>query len=235
MDYNIPTLFVVSGPNGAGKSTYIKILLPPELKDCKPFDRDKTRSTIENELFGKTTDLTADQKRQSQGDMETILQKEMVKAASEKKHFVLETPLSHPDYWRYIDFFANKGYLVQLSYMCLDSIKDCKMRVSKRVKEGGHNVDVHTIKGVYEMNLKYINEFRDTFKQISLYDGMKKPDLIARLESGNVVRVEPLAFKKSWIKQGLTDIYNDLVRSGKEKSHLGIYKVENDQNQNLGR
>jgi len=235
MDYNIPTLFVVSGPNGAGKSTYIKPLLPPELKDYKPFDRDKTRSNIEHELFGASTGLTADQKRQSQGDMENVLKTEMIKAATDKKHFVLETPLSHPDYWQYIDFFTNKGYQVQLSYMCLDSVKDCKLRVAKRVREGGHDVDVHTIKGVYEMNLKYINEYRDTFKQISLYDGMKKPELIARIENGNVLVVETLFSKKNWIKQGLPDINNELVKFQKEKGNSKVFKGENDLNQNLGR
>lgn len=236
MDYSQPTLFVVSGPNGAGKSTFIKTLLPPELKDYKPFDRDKTRSNIEKELFGKTTGLSQDEKRQSQQSMEAVLKTEMVKASTDKKHFVLETPLSHPDYWQYIDYFTNKGYQVQLSYMCLDSEKDCKLRVAKRVNEGGHNVDPHTIKGVYEMNLKYINEYRNTFKQISLYDGMKKPELLAQIENGKAQLVHSAFKAKAWIKKGLPDINNELINFYKAQGSSKILSKGNiNQSQDLGR
>ncbi len=82
--------------------------------------------------------------------MEDFLVAQMNKAIETRKHFVLETPLSHPDYWRYLDRFESKGYQIQLNYLCLDKVKDCEQRVRQRVSEGGHAVDARTIKGVYE-------------------------------------------------------------------------------------
>lgn len=140
MDYFKPTLLVISGPNGAGKSTFIQFLLPDGFEGIVSFDRDKTRSEFENELraggmpeqeiAGKALRL-----------MEVRLEHEMNEAISAKRHFVLETPLSHPDYWKYIDRFENKGYQIQLNYLGLDKTKDCKARVQRRVMEGGHDVD----------------------------------------------------------------------------------------------
>ncbi len=93
--------------------------------------------------------------------------------------------------------FENRGYQIQLSYLGLDKIKDCKARVQRRVMEGGHDVDAETIKGVFERNLKYNNDFRSTFKVISLYDGMKKPTLLAKILDGQVLLVDPIALKKT--------------------------------------
>jgi predicted ABC-type ATPase len=131
----------------------------------------------------------------------------MDEAIANQRHFVLETPLSHPDYWKYIDKFENRGYQIQLNYLGLDKIKDCKSRVHRRVMEGGHDVDAHTIKGVFEMNLKYINDFKDTFAEISLFDGMKKPTLLARIANREVVLAEKAALKKTWIRTGMPAIH----------------------------
>lgn len=48
--------------------------------------------------------------------MEDFLIAQIDKAIEQRKNFVLETPLSHPDYWKYIDRFESKGYQIQLNY-----------------------------------------------------------------------------------------------------------------------
>ena len=202
MDYSKPALLVISGPNGAGKSTHIQTMLPAELECIPSFDRDNTRVQFEkllvstgvekHELFRKSTRM-----------MEERLLEEMKNAIRLKNHFVLETPLSHPDYWRYIDLFKNNYYEVQLNYLCLDKVSDCVARVGQRVIEGGHYVDPNTIKGVYEKNLEHINEYRDTFKVIELYDGMRFPTLLAKIEDGVVIFAEKNAMKKKWVTSGL--------------------------------
>lgn len=60
------------------------------------------------------------------------------------------------------------------------------------------------------MNLKYINDFRDTFKEILLYDGMRKPSLLARIAGNEVKLAEPMALKKAWIKTGMPDIASQI-------------------------
>jgi predicted ABC-type ATPase len=210
MDYSKPTLLVISGPNGAGKSTFIASLLPIEFGEIVSFDRDKTRTEFEQELLGEpfaSTERTA----RATHMMEASLEEAMDKAIAEKNHFVLETPLSHPDYWKYIDRFELNGYQVQLNYLCLDNTKACKFRVEQRVREGGHHVDATTIKGVYEMNLRHINEFLSTFKLIELYDGMISPALLAKIEDQQVVVAKEEALKKQWIKSGLPAIAAKLV------------------------
>jgi predicted ABC-type ATPase len=210
MDYSKPTLLVISGPNGAGKSTFIQFLLPDDFEGIVSFDRDKTRSEFELQLKGEKIP-----EREVAGKalrlMEAKLEQVMDEAIVSGRHFVLETPLSHPDYWKYIDRFENKGYQIQLNYLCLDKIKDCKARVQHRVIEGGHDVDAQTIKGVYEMNLKYINDFRNTFKEISLYDGMNKPSLLVKIADNEVMLATPKALKKAWIKTGMPDIASQIL------------------------
>lgn len=210
MDYSKTTLLVISGPNGAGKSTFIASLLPEAFKGITSFDRDKTRMLFEQELWVNALapdELTARATRLMEASLETA----MDKAIAAKTHFVLETPLSHPDYWKYIDRFERNGYQLQLNYLCLDNIRACKFRVEQRVREGGHHVDARTIKGVYEMNLQHINEYKDTFKIIELYDGMIAPALLVKIEDNRVILAKEQALKKQWIKSGLPAITANLL------------------------
>lgn len=205
MDYSKPTLLVISGPNGAGKSTHIQTMLPKEFDGIWSFDRDLTRTEFEDQLTNEGFSQN-DLAKLATIRMEEKLVNKMKLAIQNQQHFVLETPLSHPDYWRYLDLFENNGYQIQLNYLCLDKISDCTARVGQRVLEGGHYVDPDTIKGVYEKNLEHINDFNTTFRIIELYDGMKVPTLLAKLEDNEVIWANKLALKKNWIKKGMPEI-----------------------------
>ena len=205
MDYSKPSLIVISGPNGAGKSTHIQMMLPSEFGNIYSFDRDKTRIEFANQLAVEGVN-SHDIPLRSTRMMEELLVQEMKQAINSRNHFVLETPLSHPDYWRYIDLFENNGYQIQLNYLCLDKVSNCIARVDQRVIEGGHYVDPGTIKGVYQKNLEHINEFYKTFRVISLYDGMNEPALLVNIEDNSVTAAVDWALKKDWIKKGLPSI-----------------------------
>ena len=111
MNYSKPTLIVLSGPNGAGKSTHAQSMLPSDFEGMLSFDRDKTRTKFEEEL--KSQSFEAGQIFvKANAMMEKRLVEEMRWAIGLKHHFVLETPLSHPDYWAYIDLFENSGYQI---------------------------------------------------------------------------------------------------------------------------
>jgi predicted ABC-type ATPase len=122
----------------------------------------------------------------------------------------LETPLSHPHYWAYIDLFEKSRYQIQLNYLCLDKVSDCIARVGQRVIEGGHYVEPGKIKGVYEKNLEHINEYKSTFKVIELYDGMRVPTLLARIEDNKVTFAVKQVMKKNWISSGLPSLAQDI-------------------------
>ena len=104
MDYSKPALLVISGPNGAGKSTHIQTMLPEELVGIWSFDRDKTRTQFEAQLAAQNFPV-GDIPKQATLMMEERLIQEMKSAINHGRHFVLETPLSHPDYWKYLDLF----------------------------------------------------------------------------------------------------------------------------------
>jgi predicted ABC-type ATPase len=209
MDYSKPTLLVISGPNGAGKSTHIQTMLPDQFEGILSFDRDQTRVSLEVELKAAGV-LDIDIVPRATRMMEEKLFLEMKKAIVNNEHFVLETPLSHPDYWKYIDMFESAGYQVQLNYLCLDKVGDCIGRVQQRVLEGGHLVRPDTIKGVYNDNLMHINSQYQSFRRIELYDGMLVPTLLCSLDNNIVEYVSPKALKKTWIKRGLSLLYTQL-------------------------
>ncbi|WP_158798012.1 zeta toxin family protein [Pedobacter sp. L105] len=206
MDYSKPTLLVISGPNGAGKSTHIQTMLPDPFEGIFSFDRDQTRVSFELELKAAGV-LEIEIVPRATRMMEEKLFLEMKKAISNKEHFVLETPLSHPDYWKYIDMFESAGYQVQLNYLCLDKVGDCIGRVEQRVLEGGHLVRPDTIKGVFNDNLMHINSQYQSFQRIELYDGMLVPTLLCSLDNNIVEYLSLKALKKTWIKKGLPLLY----------------------------
>jgi len=209
MDYSKPTLLVISGPNGAGKSTHIQTMLPDPFQGIHSFDRDKTRVFFEVELQMAGVPEIEIVPRATRM-MEEKLFDEMKKAITNQENFVLETPLSHPDYWKYIDMFESAGYQVQLNYLCLDRIGNCIGRVEQRVLEGGHFVRPDTIKAVYNDNLMHINSQFKTFKRIELYDGMVVPTLLCSLENSIIEYVSSKVFTKTWIKKGLPSLYMQL-------------------------
>jgi len=49
----------------------------------------------------------------------------------------------------------------------------------------------------------FINEYSKTFGVIELYDGMKLPKLLVRIENNQGIHADKLSLKKNWIKNGL--------------------------------
>jgi len=193
-----------------GKSTHIQTMLPDAFGSIVSFDRDNTRLGFEKQIEGRGNIPEEEVFGRATRMMEDRLIYEMKEAISQKKHFVLETPLSHPDYWVYIDLFEQGGYQIQLNYLCLDKVSNCIARVAQRVLEGGHYVAPNTIKGVYDKNLEHINNNIKTFKLIELYDGMIVPTLLVTINDGKVTYADEDALKKRWIKSGLTVLYPNI-------------------------
>ncbi|MHA4741286.1 zeta toxin family protein [Dyadobacter sp. MSC1_007] len=220
MNYSKPTLLVISGPNGAGKSTHIQTMLPEAFDGIVSFDRDRYRTNFEQQLADEGVNaemLTPEATRL----MEKELLNFMKIAIANKEHFVLETPLSHPDYWAYLDLFEKNGYQIQLNYLCLDKVADCIARVGQRVLEGGHYVSPDTIAGVYDRNLAHINLYKDTFACIELYDGMTFPKMLARLENHIVTYADKSALKKRWIRDGIPTIAANIKAFNERKKTKG--------------
>ena len=111
-------------------------MLPSAFDGLLSFNRDETRVRFEKELISNNT-LPQEVFSKATRMMEEVLVEQMKDAILSKEHFVLETPLSHPDYWRYIDLFERNGYQIQLNYLCLDKVSDCIARVGTKGKGRG--------------------------------------------------------------------------------------------------
>ena len=136
LDYSEPTLLVISGLNHAGKSTHIQSMLPEVFGDILSFDTDNTRTEFELALLEQGCPVDIIPKRSTEL-MEMKLVEQMKTLIAAKDHFVLKTPLSHGNYWGYLDLFEKYGYQIQLNYLCLNKVYDCVARVGQRVLEGG--------------------------------------------------------------------------------------------------
>jgi len=202
MDYSKPTLYIVSGPPGAGKSTFGKILLPNTARGLEIFNGDmqiiKTATEfhlqgMDKDFIEKTTGPLVDDQ------LRDLITQTIVKG----KNFALETPLANPHSWKFIDPFKQHGYQIHLSYLCLDSVRDCQARVFQREKKGGVIIPPEATAGVYKYNLHNINNRVDYFDAIHLCDGMQCPTILAKIENGKVMSARPEALAKEWITQGL--------------------------------
>ena len=86
-------------------------MLPATFAGIWSFDRDQARSEFEALLTAQQVPKTSITKQATEM-MEEKLVGEMKKAIGNKSHFVLETPLSHADYWNYLDLFEANGYQI---------------------------------------------------------------------------------------------------------------------------
>lgn len=136
MDYSKPTLLVISGPNGAGESTYIQSMLPKEFEGISSFNRDEIRVQFERHLVEPGISKI-DRLRNATAMMESQLVEEMKNAIAKQEHFVLETPLSDPYYWTYLNLFEDAGYHVQINYYALIQSSIVKQGFSKGFQKVG--------------------------------------------------------------------------------------------------
>jgi predicted ABC-type ATPase len=156
-----PTLLVIAGCNGSGKSSYSKLLAPPGFQ---PFDYDiqflkSYRSLLDIDIREEMAHNLASAE----------LERQIDQSIAEKNNFCYETNFnSTPLHWP--ELFKNKGYKLQLIYLCLKSIDDAIERVAIRVQNGGHNVSDSEIKSRYFAGFSNLDSHFDFFDIIDIFD-----------------------------------------------------------------
>lgn len=138
----MPKLFIIAGCNGAGKTTASYTILP-EILDCVEY---VNADEIARGLSPFNPGLA--QIRASKIMIDRI--QELI-----EKHatFGIETTLSTKALARIVVQAQNAGYQVTVVFMWLSLPELAIERVSLRVKSGGHNVPVDTIRRRYGMGI----------------------------------------------------------------------------------
>ena len=118
-----PKLFIIAGCNGAGKTTAAMTLLP-DLLGCKQF------VNAGRIMLARVAILMA-----------------------ARATFAIETTLATRSYSQLIKAAHKAGYTVELIFVWLSSPQAAKVRVARRVAEGGHDIPDHIIERRYAAGL----------------------------------------------------------------------------------
>lgn len=124
-----PRCFVIAGPNGAGKTTFARELLPKDAGVVHFINADLIAgglSPFKPELAARAA--------------ARLLLREIDRLARERQEFGFETTLSGLAYARRLQQWRDNGFLIEMVYLRLSSVKLALQRVAGRVRQGGHNV-----------------------------------------------------------------------------------------------
>ena len=146
-------LYIIAGPNGAGKTTASYTILP-EIFNCNEF-------VNADEIAKGISPFNPDRVAIQAGK---IMLKRIDELISGNITFAFETTLSARNFIKYIQKAKENNYEIILLFLSLNSKDLAIKRVETRVKEGGHNIPLETIKRRFENGLK---NFFQLYKQVA--------------------------------------------------------------------
>ncbi|WP_116969852.1 hypothetical protein [Blastomonas sp. UPD001] len=92
----------------------------------------------------------------------------------------VETVLSSPKYLRLVDLAHDKGFIVRMLYVVLDSVEAQYERVAIRVRTGGHDVPRDKIAARRTRSFEMLGEFFSKLDELFVFDNTtSEPKLIA--------------------------------------------------------
>jgi predicted ABC-type ATPase len=136
----VPTAIIIAGPNGAGKTTFAREYLASEDRRFEFVNADEIIRSLD-----RPSDILA-------GRMMLDRIDELVEARID---LAIETTLASLGYARKIPAWREKGYVVSLVYLRLESVEQSMARVRLRVAAGGHDIPANTIRRRFAKSLHY--------------------------------------------------------------------------------
>jgi predicted ABC-type ATPase len=149
-----PNVVVVAGPNGAGKSTSAPAILKERLNIVEFVNAD----TI-------AAGLAAFAPEKAQVQAGRIMLSRIHQLVRHQTDFAFETTLAARSYARRLTKMAEKGYNVHLLFLWLPSADFAIERVADRVRIGGHDVPLETIRRRYKAGLR---NFFELYRPLAL-------------------------------------------------------------------
>jgi predicted ABC-type ATPase len=167
---------IVAGANGAGKST---------LKDeyIRPGGIYFNGDIMFAHFANKYPQLSVEQLG---GTVAGTLEKSINEAIEKRIDFAFETNFSSDMATDMAKKFKKNNFTVNLVYIGIDSLEECKKRVAARIGLGGHNVSEKLIEFNYHEGIKRVSENLALFDNITFVDNMKagKNEIVALLKKG---------------------------------------------------
>lgn len=155
-----PQLLIIAGPNGAGKSTYSKDISQP---GAIIFDADKERAAFRRQF--------PDLPEQSIAfAVEQVFLDQVELALKRRSDLTIETNFRDHALMATVSQFQQQGYKASLIYLGLTSIEQSIDRVQRRVSQGGHFVDNHSIRYNYTEGLRNLAFFAARFDAVRVID-----------------------------------------------------------------
>jgi predicted ABC-type ATPase len=175
-----PTMFMIAGPNGAGKSTLYETRIKPKTE--APFinaDKIQKNELDDQSVAGayKAAEIAEERRREH-----------LVSG----KSFVSESTFSHPSKLELLSDATAAGFRVVLYHVNVKNADLSVERVSRRVRQGGHDVPEDKIRERYERNQSLIRKAALQADRTFIYDNSiigKPPRLLIELRAGDVHRV----------------------------------------------
>ena len=138
----MPDLYIIAGCNGAGKTTASYTVLP-DILFCKEF-------VNADEIARGLSPFQPEKVALQAGK---IMLKRIDELILQKESFAIETTLTTLSYQHTIKNAQRSGYKVTLIFFWLNDVNLAIERVKLRVKDGGHNIPVETIRRRYRKGI----------------------------------------------------------------------------------
>ncbi|WP_341227866.1 zeta toxin family protein [uncultured Arcticibacterium sp.] len=153
-------LYIIAGCNGAGKTTASMTVLP-ELLECYEFVNADNIAAGLSPLNPEGAAIRAGRLMLERIDY--LLEKGV--------DFAFETTLATKSFANFIKEAKDKGYEITLLFFWLKNPEVAKLRVSKRVSEGGHDIPETVIERRYFRGINnLVNIYSNLVDDILVYD-----------------------------------------------------------------
>ncbi len=155
-----PSVVVLAGPNGAGKTT----LAPAMFRDVLRIDEFVNADTIAAGLSGFAPERSAFAAGR-------IMMARLRSLAAGRSSFAFETTLATRSFAPWLKGLQATGYLVQISYIWLESPEIAVARVGQRVMQGGHHVPEADIRRRYRRGISnFVGLYHEMADGWTVYD-----------------------------------------------------------------
>lgn len=164
----MPDVVIIAGPNGAGKSTVAPDLLEKYYLNIPFLNADSIAETL-----GTVSNAEIKAGR--------IMLSRMKSFAKSRDSFAFESTLSARTYLRFLNEIQRDGFSVQIAFLWLPDVELSIQRVAERVRVGGHDIPVETIRRRFDRGLKnFLNLYARIADAWRFYNASSDvPELIA--------------------------------------------------------